>query len=169
MTKVWYMLPVAAGGLVLFGGCKGFNVNLETPEPIKIDISMKVQVEKVDDFLIGEEVPMNLQAVRERLDNRAEEIQTLKNSRIVGESHEGLLDVRSPPAGDYGEYVEKTVKEENVDRLFLMAYDADENGEALEVVKRREGEQRASASFEGEWIEVEGNQPGVYRWIKKKR
>lgn len=155
------------------GGCKildeGINVNLETPEPIKIDITMKVEVKKVDDLLEDEEVPLNLQAARKRIDDRAEEIQTLKNSRIVGENHEGLLEIRSPPAGDYGDYVEKTVKAENVDRRFLMASAADEDGEVIEDVKRRKWEQRTSASFEDEWIEVEGDEPGTYRWEKKKR
>ena len=160
------MVAMAAG----FAGCKGgINVNLETPEPIKVDITMKVQVEKVDDLLMEEEVPMNLQAVRKRLGDRGAEIQTLKDNRIVGEEHKGLLDIRSPPAGDYGDYVKKTVADENADRLFLMAYDADDSGETLEAVQRREGEQRASASFEGEWIEVAGEKSGDYRWAKKKR
>jgi len=169
MKANWHALLIFGIPLAGFGGCKGIDVNLETPEPIKIDITMRVEMTKVDNLLKDEEVPMNIQAVRKRLDDRAEEIQTLKDSRIVGENHEALLDIRSPPAGDYGDYVVKTVKAENADRLFLMAYAADEDGETLEKVKRRKWEQRTSASFEEEWIEVEGDQPGTYRWEKKKR
>lgn len=99
--------------------------------------------------------------------NRMQEIQDLKNNRVVGESRDGALEIRSLPAGDYGDYVRKTVEAENADRNFLIEHEAQEKGTPVLEVRRMQWRHWQRKSFPGEWIEVEGETPGEYRWIQK--
>jgi len=168
MKRERYILLVVAAFSAGLGGCKGLNVNLETPEPIKVDITMRVEVRKIDGMTEEKkEALASYKEVMERQRNRMAEIQDLKNSRVVGENHLGLLHIRSLPAGDYGKYVKKTVDAENVDRVYLMTRSANEKGEPLEVVQQGEWEKRKDASFPGEWVEIEDEEKGKYLWVKK--
>jgi hypothetical protein len=153
--------------------CKPIDVELATEEPIKIDISMKVDVyqyggvEKDEEKKEKEKEKLSYEAVVDRMWARMAEIQELKNNRIVGENRMGLLGIRDRPAGEYGDYVDKTVREENVDRAFLMTHETKTEGTDLAEVQLRQWRSRAQASFPGEWIEVEGNQAGRYKWTQK--
>ncbi|MFM8364778.1 MAG: hypothetical protein ACKOAS_06445, partial [Verrucomicrobiota bacterium] len=67
--------------------CKAPTVHLATPEPVKVDIAMRIDV-----YQHGKEeekkstaAPKSADAAKERT-NRLAEIQALKNSRIVGEA-----------------------------------------------------------------------------------
>jgi len=64
------------------------------------------------------------------------ELQPLKNSRLIGENHLGLLEVRNPAPGEYGDYVRETVDAENKDRMALM----DLTAKAQKNFARRRGE-----------------------------
>ena len=109
----------------------------------------------------------NVETAVENQRNRMKDVQILKNSRYVGENHLGLLTIHDLPAGDKGEWVRKTVDEENADRAFLMTDKSNASGVALAAVRRQQWEARAQSSFKGELIEVAGDAPGSYRWIQK--
>jgi uncharacterized protein YdbL (DUF1318 family) len=94
------------------------------------------------------------------------DIQTFKNSRLVGEGRDGQLYVLSRPEGSYGNYVEKTVAEENADRLVLMRGLAEERRTPLEEVQRQQGELWRTRSFNGEWVEVLQDN-NTWRWSQK--
>ena len=98
--------------------------------------------------------------------NRMAEIQELKNNRFIGENHLGKLTLQNRPAGEYGDYVELTVEEENRDREFLMRYEAEEKGIALTKVREEQWLHWQRKSFPGEWIEVEAAE-GNYEWQQK--
>ena len=161
-----FFLLVAAVVCVSCG--RPFDVNVGTDEPIQVNVNMDVHV-----YQHGQDSP-EAKAMREdhatvlkRRRNRMEEIQKLKNNRLVGEDHQGLLSIRNLPAGKYGLYVKKTVGEENQDRNFLMKAEAEEKGTALGEVKQNQWRHWQRKSFPGEWIQFEGDEPGTYRWEQK--
>jgi len=156
--------------LVVCASCgRPFDVNVGTDEPIQVDVSMDVHV-----YQHGKDSPEakakreSYETVMKRRRNRMEEVQKLKNNRLVGEDHQALLSIRNLPAGEYGIYVKKTVGEENADRSFLMKAEAEEKGSAIGDVKKSQWSHWQRKSFPGEWIQVEGNEPGTYHWVQKK-
>ncbi len=161
------LLIVAAVACVSCG--RPFDVNVGTDEPIQVDVSMEVHVYQHGDqnAAVVKAKQEDFQTVMERRRNRMEEVQKLKNNRLVGEDSQALLSVRSLPAGEYGMYVKKTVDEENQDRNFLMKAEAAEKGIALGEVKKIHWQHWQRKSFPGEWIQLEGAEAGTYRWVKK--
>ncbi len=182
--------------LLGLAGCSLPEIQVATPEPIKVDIKMRVDVvqyrkeakdedggdgKKTKDEENGEEKsaeeksdkpPTHSKAAREearkRRDDRQEEIQNLKNSRLVGESHEGLLFIRNQPGGSQGRYVKETVEAENADRRLLIEAVAGEEGVTAEEIGLREWKTWRVKSHAGEWVEAPAEEEGAYRWVQKK-
>ncbi len=119
-------IALAAAITIAFGSCKAFDINVGTKEPIKldpiqVDLTMRVDVYQYSGNSEDKKQEVKNKAnAHENLRNRMAEIQTLKNSRYVGENRLGLLSIRNLPAGKDGEYVQQTVDAENADRTFLM-------------------------------------------------
>ena len=144
-----------------------FDVDVSTPEPIKVDLSMDVHVYQHGGSDKEEsEQQASYRATMDSRRNRMAEIQELKNNRFIGENHLGKLTLRNRPAGEYGDYVELTVEEENRDRELLMRYEADEKGIALSKVCEEQWLHWQRKSFPGEWVEVETTE-GNYEWQQK--
>ena len=97
---------------------------------------------------------------------RMGEIQALKNSRLVGENRRGLLDIRNQPAGEYGDYVKKTVEAENADRRKLMEKLAKDRGLAMSEIERSQSALFRQSAFTGEWYE-EADSSGGFVWKQK--
>jgi hypothetical protein len=118
--SLFRQIPFLFVALTLITSCKPFDVNVATPEPIKVDLDMDVHV--YQHGKVDKKTSEQQEAFRSAMDARRarmEEIQELKNNRLVGENHEGELSVRTKPAGEYGDYVVKTVSDENLDRVTL--------------------------------------------------
>jgi uncharacterized protein YdbL (DUF1318 family) len=166
MTKCWI-----ASAALLAAGCKGPTVSLSTPEPIVVDINMRVDIYDRGGGGAGAGAAKpkpsgDVPAADARRRARMGDIQTFKNSRLVGENRQGLLVVRDQPAGSYGQYVAKLVAEENTDRLVLMRQLAAERNMSLEDVQKQQGELWRNRSFSGEWIEVPQDN-NTWRWGQK--
>ncbi len=166
MRRLLLFLPLLV--LPALTACKTLPaVPLITPEPLKVDLNMRLNVYQYR----GEE-PGNKEELRslgeavERQRNRMAEIQELKNNRIVGEDHRGLLQLRQTPAGEWGDYVKRTVGEENTDRTLLMRNEAKESNRALHEVQAEAWRLRADQAFKGEWVEVAGQSPGTFEWVQ---
>ena len=156
--------------LILFGAlsaCKPFDVKLGTEKPIKVDIKMKMDVYQHEskEGLKKAEARTNDDPENTRR-SRLGEIQALKNSRLVGENRAGLLDIRNQPAGDYGDYVRKTVEAENADRRKLMEKLAKERGVPLAEIERSQAALFRQSAFAGEWYE-EADGGGGFVWKQK--
>jgi uncharacterized protein YdbL (DUF1318 family) len=95
------------------------------------------------------------------------DIQTFKNSRLVGEGRDGLLTVLSHPEGSYGAYVIKTVAEENADRVVVMRQLAAERKISMADVQAQQGELWRNRSFSGEWVETLQDN-NTWSWIQKR-
>ena len=161
-ATICLMLPA------LFAGCKAFDVNVATPEPIKVDVAMDVHVYQhaQPDQKVVEKQATYRSTMDSRRDRMAE-IQELKNNRLVGENRKGLLEVRNKPAAAYGDYVKETVASENRDREFLMTYEAEEKDVSIDTIRIEQWRHWQRKSFPGEWIEVEEETESGYKWIQK--
>ncbi len=167
-----FTLLVAAFAL---SACTLPPVMLETPEPVKVDINVRLDVYQHD----GASTPATAQPavsaapvvaetgdIEVRRRNRMGDIQMFKNSRIVGENRSGLLEVRNLPPGEFGDYVTKTVADENADRLVMMRAIAEEQGLPLTGAQTEQARLWRERAFGGEWIE-QPNDRGGWRWTQK--
>lgn len=154
----------------LIAGCAAPTVNLATNEPIKVDIAMRLDVYQHSKDVAKKgsppaAAPGNSDPEARRR-NRMADIQTFKNSRLVGEGRDGLLSVRVETPGDYGDTVRKIVSEENADRTALMKAAAEKEKLPLPDIQAGQAELWRKTSFEGELIEV--NKPdGTWSWMQK--
>jgi uncharacterized protein YdbL (DUF1318 family) len=155
--------------VLLLAGCKAPTVNLSTPDAIKVDINMRVDVYERGGGSAPPKPPApsaDLPAVDARRRARMGDVQNFKNSRLVGENRQGLLVVRDQPEGAYGRYIEKMVAEENADRMVVMRQLAAERNMSLEDIQAQQGELWRNRSFSGEWIEVAAG-PDAWTWSQK--
>jgi hypothetical protein len=148
--------------------CKAPTVHLATPEPVKVDIEMRIDV-----YQHGKEDPAKPESANRKTGdpskdrmNRLAEIQTLKNSRIVGENAEALLSIRVETPGDYGDHIRKTVEAENADRMALMKAEAAREKIPLPRVQKTQADLARKMAFKGEWIELEKDD-GTREWTQK--
>ena len=161
-------LRILALAVLVAAGCQGPTVSLSTPAPIVVDINMRVDIyERGGSSAAAKPKPSgDVPAADARRRVRMGDIQTFKNSRLVGENRQGLLVVRDQPGGSYGQYVAKVVAEENADRMVLMRQLAAERSMSLDDVQKQQGELWRNRSFSGEWIEMPQDN-NTWRWAQK--
>lgn len=161
---------ILAAACALFNGCKAPTVNLATSEPIKVDINMRLDVYQYSSPTTQKPAQPQASAAAQtpesRRRNRMADIQQFKNQRLVGESRDGLLVIRTKPEGEYGDYVRITVEEENADRTDLMKSLAESQKTSLPEIQAKQAELWRNRSFKGEWIESPGSD-GTWKWVQK--
>jgi hypothetical protein len=160
-------LAITATALFLTA-CAGPTVNLATPQPIKVDIAMRLDVyqhAKEASKKSTSSVATSIDPAEARR-NRMADIQTFKNSRLVGEGRDALLAIRVETPGDYGDFIRKTVDAENADRMALMKSDAEKQKTSLPQIQAKQASLAAKLAFKGEWIEVVKDD-GSAEWIQK--
>ncbi len=166
MRRAWW-----AVALCVAAGCEGPRVSLSTPEPIVVDINMRVDIYERGGSKPAEQAEVrnagDVAGAETRRRSRMGDIQTFKNSRLVGEDHMGLLAVLDKPQGSYGDFVLKTVGAENADRLIMMQQLAAERGMSLPDLQRQQGELWRNRSFNGEWVQVQQDN-NTWRWVQKR-
>lgn len=162
--KFCFFLLCAAG---LLPGCSSIPIDIGTRESVKVDLAMKVDVyQHSDPGTVKKTTPPPPTDVTISRRNRMAEVQTLKNSRIIGENHAGYLEVRSSPPGEYGDYVRATVDAENSDRARLIEKLAKEKHVAVSETERVQADLFHTNAFPGEWIEVP-DADGKFAWKQK--
>jgi hypothetical protein len=154
MKRMLLYLPLA----IAAGGCANPSINLATRDPLKVDINVRMDVYQHG----GQEVKVPEPEaegpdVETRRRNRMGEVQSLKNSRIVGENRLGLLEQRIAPGGDYGDYTKALIASENRDREEMMRNLAKERQVSLEVIRENQARLFRELAFKGEWIEAHGD------------
>lgn len=153
-----------AGGILVANGLAGCTptVNLATPEPVKVDVGVRLDVYQKTAPTKAKEEQSSLEiAANRRL--RSGEIQGLKNDRVVGEDRDGYLVIRNPPKDPtYLEFAKKVVAEENADRSFLYLSNAQAQNKPLELVESDYAKLWRDRAFPGEWIQKEDG-----TWIQK--
>lgn len=163
------LLTVITAATALFlTACAGPTVNLATPQPIKVDIAMRLDVYQHAKEASKKSTPTSTTSTdpAEARRNRMADIQTFKNSRLVGEGRDALLAIRVETPGDYGDFIRKTVDAENTDRMALMKSDAEKQKTSLPQIQTKQASLAAKLAFKGEWIEVI-KADGSSEWIQK--
>jgi uncharacterized protein YdbL (DUF1318 family) len=138
------------------------TVNLATPEPVKVDIGVRLDVyQKTAPTKLKDEQSSIEIAANRRL--RSGQIQQLKNDRVIGEDRDGYLDVKTPPADPkYLAYAKSVVSAENADRSYLYLANAQAQNKPLELVEREYASLWNDRAFPGEWVQKEDG-----TWIQK--
>ena len=140
------------------------NITINTPEPLKVEMKVTMDIYRHD---APEAAPAGASGsaatgpantvddAKKRKFNRQEEIQTLKNSRLVAETHRGTLYLREKPAGAWGEQVTKAVDDENSDRMLIMVAEAESARRPLDAVQKERWQENVKTAFQGEYIEAD--------------
>lgn len=97
----------------------------------------------------------DLGAIRDRMEQRVSQIDTLKTQGILGENNLGFLDVRS--GDDQG-----VAAAENADRSAVYEALAKKTGTTAEAVGKARARRIAASSAKGVWVQAENGQ-----WSKK--
>lgn len=146
-------------GVFLCVGCAGPTVRLDTPEPVKVDVDMRVDVYTHDANDEGSGDSANVDnkqaaAVRARMKNRKADVQRLKGKKIFGEARNGLLEIRNRPTDpSLRDYANRILREENEDRKLLFSTEAKMSDKPeSEIASGYATRQRLSA-FPGEWVQ----------------
>jgi len=156
-----FLIPGVFVASFCLGGCSP-TINLATPNPIKVDIGVQLDVyQKTSPTKLKEEQSSLEIAANRRL--RSGQIQQLKNDRVIGEDRDGYLDVVKPPADPkYLAYAKQVVAAENADRSYLYLANAQSQNKALELVERDYAALWSDRAFPGEWVQKEDG-----TWIQK--
>ena len=136
------------------GGCAP-TINLATPDPIKVDIGVRLDVYQKTAPTKAKEEQSSLEiAANRRL--RSGEVQQLKNDRVIGEDRDGYIDIRNAPKDPkYLAYVQGVVSAENADRSFLYLTNAQAQNKPLEMIESEYAQLWSDRAFPGEWIQKE--------------
>jgi hypothetical protein len=177
MRHRWFAFASLLG---LLAGCGGVPVSIRTPQPLEVDVTLRVDIfqnrtEEPGGATITPSpdaeaaAPTSERGTSDEETRRRErmsQIQGFKNSRIVGENRFGLLTIVRPPAGAYGQQVERTVAAENADRTALMRAEATARRVPLATVEQEQAAQWRERAFPGEWIEVQQANK-TWQWEQK--
>ena len=144
-------------GAFTLGGCAP-TINLATPNPIKVDVGVRLDVYQKTAPTKAKEEQSSLEIAANRR-SRSGQIQQLKNDGVVGEDRDGYLDIMSKkkPALDpkYLAYAQGVVSTENADRSFLYLANAQTQNKPLEDIEREYAQLRSDRAFPGEWVQKE--------------
>ncbi len=125
------------GASALLVGCAP-TVKLDTPEPLKVDIAMKVDVYSHSVTTATRKLSEDeAQAIRRR-DDRSGEVWTMKNDGAAVEGMQGYLQPRAKAGWD-PVYVNRLVSEENADRRLLYAQEAADAKIPLDSIEKEHG------------------------------
>ncbi len=137
------------------------TVNLATPQPMKFDLGVRLDVyQKTPPKPKNEESALQI-AYNRRV--RSGEIQQLKNDRVIGEDRDGYLDLRrTPDNSGYLAYAKDVINSENADRTVLYLANAQSQSRPLEMVESDYAKLWYDRAFPGEWVQKEDG-----TWIQK--
>lgn len=138
------LVVVALSSFLLLAGCAP-TVHLDTPEPLKVDITMKMDVYthplSATSTATGEADETNREealAVRRRED-RSGEVWAMKNDGVAVESAQGYLEAHPKPGWE-SSYIDKIVSEENRDRRLIYEREAMSFKKPINEVEKEHGQ-----------------------------
>ena len=148
-------------GAFTLGGCAP-TINLATPNPIKVDVGVRLDVyQKTAPKKAKEEQSTLEVAANRRL--RAPDIQKLKTAGVIGENRDGYLEMKTQPTDPKAlADAQKLIKDENADRSFLYLAKAQAQNEPLEIVESEYAKMWSDRALPGEWVQKENG-----TWTRK--
>ena len=141
-------------GACCLGGCSP-TINLATPEPVKVDVAVRLDVYQKTAPTKAKEEQSSLEIAANRRE-RSGEIQQLKNDRVIGENRDGYLELRRKPSDPkYLAYAQGVISAETADRSYLYLTNAQTQNKPLEMVEREYAQLWSDRAFPGEWVQKE--------------
>ena len=129
------------------------TINLATPQPVKVDIGVRLDIYQKTPPTKAKDQQSSLQIAADRR-LRSGEVQQLKNDRVVGEDRDGYLDIKNAPAdAKYLAYAKSVVTEENADRSILYLANAQSQSKPLELIEQQYAQLWRDRAFPGEWVQ----------------
>lgn len=167
------------------------KVSVETKKPIKVDISMRIDVyqhvikdvesiegqifgntEKQMNFLWGikevfaAEMPSEVKNAIERRKQRVADIEDYFTKGYVGLNKNAYVEIRSVSKSLESE-VEAAISEENRDRKITYSYTAEKNGVELSQVEEVVFKDHFKRAPAGYWFQMYDEDRGEYIWKQK--
>jgi uncharacterized protein YdbL (DUF1318 family) len=138
-------------------------IQISTPEAVKIDVSMKVEViSKEDPNQTKKSTNEEVEAAGQRRARMAE-VQTLKNDRVAGETRQGYLAMKDAPKDvGYAAYAQRIIDAENLDRSKQYDLASRQQGKPFPFIEKEAAERWRTNAFPGEWIQKDDG-----TWAKK--
>jgi hypothetical protein len=138
---------------LMWFGCAP-SVQLTTPEPLKVDITMTVDVnqksiEAPKTRIIGQ----NEAKAMQRREQRSGEIWSMKNDGVAIEGENGYLQA-NPKTGWDPQYVNQVVVDENQDRHTLYEAEARDDSRPIRVVEEEAGKLLKDQTYLGHTNQV---------------
>ena len=135
------------------------TINLATPEPVKVDVAIRLDVYQKTNPGEAKQELSSIEIVKNRR-LREGEVQGLKNNGIVGEDRDGYLSLRvdlKDPKYDakYVTYVEGIIAAENADRAYIYLANAQSQNKPLEMIETEYARLWRERAFPGEWVQKE--------------
>ena len=156
---------LSPAGLLLAAGCLGGcspTINLATPEPVKVDIAVRLDVYQKSAPTKEKNEQSSLEIAKNRR-LRSGQIQQLKNDGVAGEDRDGYLVLRRTPTDlKYLTYANGVIAAENADRSFLYLANAQTQNKPLEIIEREYAQLWSDRAFPGEWVQKE-----IGTWTRK--
>jgi len=174
----------------MFVGCA--KVSVETKEPIKVDINMRVDVyqhvvkdvESVNDEIYGTpeknfnalfslqsvyaaEWSSKAQEAISRRKSRAAKIDDYFREGYIGENKDALLEVKNLPSGSLVSEVQTLVTNENADRQIIYVETAAKNGVSIREASKVFFESDYRRASSGWWFEIYDATSDSYVWRQK--
>ncbi len=144
-------LLLSACGLT---GCSP-TINLATPEPVKVDVNVRLDVYQKTAPTKANEEQSSLQIAKNRR-LRAPQIQQLKVAGVLGEDRNGYLAIKNAPTDPKALAADQALVEaENGDRSFLYLANAQAQNKPLELVERDYAQLWDERAYPGQWIQKE--------------
>jgi uncharacterized protein YdbL (DUF1318 family) len=157
-----HIILVATAAIALSAAGCSPTVKVATPEPVKFDVNMRVDVYSKEDAKKKKDDDSQYQAAIDRR-NRMAEVQNLKNDRVIGEDRDGYLQLRRiPEDGAYAAYAKNVMNAENNDRAVIYLSNAQKQGKPMEIVQREYALLWRDRAFQGEWVQKDDGS-----WIQK--
>jgi len=141
-------LSILASTTLLWQGCAP-TVHLDTPEPLKVDITMRLDVYQQESPTLKKRTlnEDEAKALQQR-EQRSGEIWSLKNDGVAIEGVNGYLEV-NPKTGWDIQYVNKLVGDENRDRRILYEGEARESARPINAIEQEAGKRLREQTYVG--------------------
>lgn len=138
-------------------------VQITTPEPVKIEVRMQIDVvSKEDPATLNRPTGQELEASLARR-NRMGEVQTLKNDRVIGETRQGYLAIKNlPPDVGYAAYAQRIIDAENLDRSKQYDLASRQQAKPFPFIEKEAAERWRNNAFPGEWLQKDDG-----TWVQK--
>jgi uncharacterized protein YdbL (DUF1318 family) len=146
LVRGWGFGILASGLSMFLAGCAP-TVNLATPEPLKVDIAMTIDVHQKS-ATGGEKRQLSdneVGALRRR-EARSGQVWTMKNDGVAVETEKGYLEAR-PKTGWDPATVQKAIAEENADRKLMYEAEAMAESRPVAAIEEEAGRQLRQQAY----------------------